>query len=244
MKALLVFFLGGTIFLLIAGILALGYLGFIPGLSAAFGSDKPRDLGVTYSEAEFDGYVAKGGSELIAMPESDGVKTVRSEGTKPLTAGFTGEEISARINYSPWKYMPLRNVQVKIHDDGTLEASGILAVDRIAGFLSQIGGTGVSDADVRAGLSKLGIIPTDPPVYFKGSGSVTRNVATVNVRAAEIGRMPVPLAAVNADEVLTGLVNEIISGTEGLKVDSATFSGGVLKFEGMVPEKIYSVRNN
>jgi len=40
-------------------VLVLGYLGFIPGLSSLFGSDKARDLGVDYTEQNYQEARAK-----------------------------------------------------------------------------------------------------------------------------------------------------------------------------------------
>ena len=39
--------------IVVGAVLLLGYLGFIPGLSTIFGSDKPRDLGVKYTYADY-----------------------------------------------------------------------------------------------------------------------------------------------------------------------------------------------
>ena len=39
--------------LVIAAILTAGYLGFVPGLSTIMGADKPKDLGITYTQDDF-----------------------------------------------------------------------------------------------------------------------------------------------------------------------------------------------
>ena len=45
-------------------VLVLGYLGFMPGVSALFGSSTPKDLGVTYTAQDFASAHAKMGSMM------------------------------------------------------------------------------------------------------------------------------------------------------------------------------------
>lgn len=49
--------------LIIVVILLLGYLGFVPGVSAIFGSNKPRDLGITHTQADLDSAQTKLGQK-------------------------------------------------------------------------------------------------------------------------------------------------------------------------------------
>ena len=43
----------------LAGVLFLGYIGMIPGLASILGSDKPRDLGIQYTQADLDSAQSK-----------------------------------------------------------------------------------------------------------------------------------------------------------------------------------------
>lgn len=77
----------------------LGYLGFLPGVSALFGSNKPRDLGVKYTIADHDNYVQKAGTQLnySSKPPAPN-KSFTASGEKGVKASFSPEEITGRVN--------------------------------------------------------------------------------------------------------------------------------------------------
>ena len=54
--------------LVIVVVLVLGYLGFVPGVSNIFGSNKPRDLGVTYTAADYASAHARNGTTHTVLP--------------------------------------------------------------------------------------------------------------------------------------------------------------------------------
>ena len=51
--------------------LVLGYLGFVPGVSAIMGSNRPRDLGVRYTEADLSSLMAKNGIQDVVLPDTE-----------------------------------------------------------------------------------------------------------------------------------------------------------------------------
>lgn len=59
MKTILAIIAGLFLLIVISIVGVLGYFGFIPGVSKIFGSDQPRDLGVTYSYADYTSYMDK-----------------------------------------------------------------------------------------------------------------------------------------------------------------------------------------
>ena len=50
--------------LVIIAVLVFGYLGFVPGVSNLFGSNKPKDLGVIYTAADY----ARNGTTHTILP--------------------------------------------------------------------------------------------------------------------------------------------------------------------------------
>lgn len=54
--------------IILAIVLFLGYSGFIPGVSALFGSNKPRDLGVNYTETDRASAREKSQIEYVSLP--------------------------------------------------------------------------------------------------------------------------------------------------------------------------------
>lgn len=222
----------------LGAIFYLGYLGFIPGLSQALGATKPRDLGVSYSPQDYDSYLSKGGLVEELKNDKGPAESIVYLGQKPFTGSFSQTEISARLNYSKWRYMPVTNTQVRINTDGSIEFSGNLILDRLDGAIARIGGGQFSRADVDQGLKILGVLKTNPPVYLKLKGEVINNRTSVKIEKAEVGKLGIPLEQIEADRILAQTVNQIITRTNGsLDVKSVTFENGKMNFDGTVPEK-------
>ena len=73
--------LGGLILVIIVFgvVMVLGYLGFVPGLSSVFGSDKARDLGIEFTEQQCgvvscrgDDYGVEGVMRAVGQREEKG----------------------------------------------------------------------------------------------------------------------------------------------------------------------------
>ncbi|MCA9373332.1 hypothetical protein KC921_04530 [Candidatus Woesebacteria bacterium] len=235
MKKLLFFLVGLVVLVLFAGVLIAGYFGFLPVVSSLFGSDKPRDLGVAVSQDQYQQYVSKSMSTVTPLKEEVDGKSLIYSGSTPLQASFSQEEVASRLNYSTWKYMPLDQVQVKFSPDGTVEVSGRLRLDRLDGFIKQVGGTEYTKADVEKGLGFLGAALTNPVVYGKGTGSVENNQVTAHIEYLEVGRLPVPLEKIPADSTFVSVANHVIGQVPGLAVKTANFDNGMLNFDGTVP---------
>ncbi len=238
MKFLL--FLISLLFLIFVGaFLYLSYLGFVPVVSTVLGTDKPKNLGVGYSKKEFRSYVIKAGTQIIEMTDpTDAAHSIRYEGRKDLTESFTQEEISARLNYATWRYMPTTNTQVLIHDDGTIEFSGTVLMNRLDGFIARVGMGKYSRADVEKGLSYIGLLKVNPPIYAKAKASVTDNKPSISVENIQVGKFNVPLGTVHANEVVTAITQTIMSQVDGLYAKSVSFANGKMNFTGTVPERM------
>ena len=238
MKKLFFFLIGMLVVFGLVAVSVGGYLGFVPGVAGVFKSDQPQDLGVVASQAAFDSYTAKAQTAQETLPQPvDGKSVVFSE-PKPITASFTQEEITSRLANSPWPYMLLSQPQVKINPDGSVEVSGVVRLDRLEGFLAQVGGPDYTRADAEKGLAWLGLLPTNPIIYAKGTGSVSNNETTVDVDTITVGRIPIPFENFGGDAVLTSIANHIINSVEGLYVEEADFTNGQLNFSGTAPTKI------
>lgn len=184
-KILLIIFL----IILLTPVLILGSLGFIPGLSPLLGADKPKDLGVRFTQADLTSVRTKSQIKYEALGESLPPTQSRSfSGSHPVTTEFSEKEIAATLNNQPWKYWPYKNVQVKFNADGTGEISGILIKSKIPGYAATIGIPPVA-ADFA-----MKYLPSDPIFYVKIKAALTDNkVSTFEPRALSIGRLPVPI---------------------------------------------------
>jgi hypothetical protein len=229
---------------LIGGVLVLGYLGFIPVLSSVMGSDKPRDLGIKYTQQQYSDYITRANEQVTTVrgnvtPEN----SISYSGKVDLKQSFTPEEISARLDYSKWKYMPVTNTQLRINPDGSVEFSGTVLSDRIYGFVAREGAGQYSAADVKKGLDYVKLLGKNFPVYAKFKASINNNQLTESVEKIEVGRLSLPLKVVNADSVITSVSQTIMGRVPNFYAKSVTFTDGKMNFEGSVPEKV-SVESN
>lgn len=256
------------VFVLLLIVLFLGgYLGLIPGLSKIMGTDKPRDLGVRYTEA--DRATARGKSQVIyeALPENTPAEeSIQRFGVQEVNTEFTAPEITALMNNRPWRYWPYADVQVKFNSDGSGEISGTLLKDKIAGYGAAIG----IPQEAMALAQKL--LPTNPTFYVKMKASLVNNqVLEFEPQKFEIGRVPMPLGvflsyfqpvlptlqafAAESDDAFSELsriknkrgliiryINQRLAIMRGFYAKEARFGENKLIFNGTLPEKEATVR--
>jgi len=75
--------LGIILLVVIAAVLVLGFLGFIPGVSALFGANKPRDLGVKYTEADLQEIRTKTQVKYLVLPDTQEPISTRQFSGRP-----------------------------------------------------------------------------------------------------------------------------------------------------------------
>ena len=221
-----------------AAVLALGYLGFVPGVATAFGSDKPRDLGIRATEADAQSANQKAGISLAALPAGvSPEESLQLSGQKAVNASFSDEELTAlvRVHEGKWAYYPVSDCQIKINGDGTVEASGILRMDRAYGYAQA---TGVPAEVVSVVVDRLKIANTNPPFYVKGTVSVANNKVSGVVQQVEIGRFTLPANWVADNKAAIASFLEDRLDRAEIAAKSVTFANGAMKFEGTVPENV------
>jgi len=225
-------------------ILALGYLGFIPGLSAIFGSDKPRDLGVKYTQAD---YVSAAKKNKVNIAVVDSAQSIKSSlewgGSNQINNSWTSQEVTATINANSadWEYFPMKDVQFKIDPDGSVEVSGILSVDKLKGYAQA---TNVSEADIQTVENVFNEfkIPKGPiPFYIKGNLTIKDDNVDVEVPKLEIGRLPIPrnLYESAKSSFESFAKQQLTSGGYGnFYIKSLDFNNGKLNFNGNLPASV------
>jgi len=84
-----------VVVVMVIGVLALGYLGFVPGLSEALGANKPRDLGVISTTSDLENANVKLDVAIKVLPPTErGIDSLTRSGEKQFTAGFTSAELT------------------------------------------------------------------------------------------------------------------------------------------------------
>lgn len=189
MKYFVSFFLILIVIIIGVPVLFLGYLGFVPGLSAVMGTNKPRDLGISYSQEDLQQTHAK--SQVVYQTLADNqepTQTRQFSGSRPFTGEFSSAEITATLNNQPWIHWPYRNLQVKFNGDGSAEVSGVLIKDKVPGYAAAIG---IPSQAVEYAMK---YIPADPVFYVKGKAALTDNqVSLFEPQAFQIGRLSLPV---------------------------------------------------
>ena len=222
--------------LVLIPVLVLAYLGFVPYLSSLFGFSRPKDLGVRYKVSDMDSYNQKANFTVEKSKNVNSALGVDFSGEAELNQVFTKEEVSARINYAPWKYMPIKNVQVNFPEDGVVEFSANLLTGRIPPFLSAIGFSGVSQSDIEKGLGYLKYIG-EPPVYAKARASVSSNRVEVSLISVQVGKFSVPLESYDGNKIVKTVAEKIFSLVPGFYAESVNFSPSGMSFKGWAPAK-------
>jgi hypothetical protein len=240
-------FVVGLIVIFIVVVLGLGYLGFVPGVSKILGSDKPRDLGIECTNADLNSITSKNSVQRIVLESVPDIKSsFVLEGSQAIDNVFTDKEITARLGQeSDWLFNPFTNVQVKIGENGIVEASGVVRVDRLKGYAQA---TGVSPKDIEAiskGMDKYKIPRVSFPAYIKGNLSIENNRVNIDLSELYIGRIRVPKGLYSqAKSPFEDFVYErLTSGGYGnLYVKSLSFSNGKMSFSGNIPKVITTAK--
>jgi hypothetical protein len=238
MKLLLGIFIG-ILSVVVVLVLVAGYFGFIPGVSKIFGSDKPVDLGVTYTAADNASGHAKGGIQILTLPVgTPPQQSLIFSGTKPANFNLTQQEATAMINNNTWAYLPVSDVQVRFNPDNTAEWSGILNLDKLHDYALARGLSETDYNEAIAQVSKYAVIQQDMPFYVKGTGSVVNGHIAFNCDSLKLGRLPVELASqINSrhDDLLNLLQKDVLS-IPGFTCNNLSISDGQIHFDGTLPQ--------
>lgn len=243
-KALLIIGIIAVIIIAIP-LLVAGWFGFIPGLSNILGAKNPVNLGVTWSEADYESYLDKTNANFIDFseapvnPEDPSKKTVFADPVTVTNQTFTQEELTAAINSVGWAWMPVSNAQVRLSND-TVEISGNLELENIESFVNFIGGVGYDEASVKTAADWGRRLMQGSPIYIKANTSVSNNQLDFSLQDIKIGRFSVPKDIANK-VVYNGSTNSI-NNAKYFSAESATFSEGILNFSGQYPTTVYVLR--
>jgi len=237
----------GLIVVIIVVVLGLGYLGFVPGVSKMLGSDKPRDLGIRYTDADLNSITSKNSVQRVVLESAPDIKSsFVLEGSQAIKNVFTDKEITARLGQeSDWLFNPFTNVQVKIGENGMVEASGVVRVDRLKGYAEA---TGVSSTDIEAiskGMDKYKVPRISFPAYIKGNLSIENDRINIDLSELYIGKIPVPkeLYSQAKSSFEDFVYKRLTSGGYGsLYVKSLSFSNGTMSFSGNIPKVITTAK--
>ena len=242
---------------IVIAVLVLGYLGFMPGLSNLFGSNKPRDLGVTYTSNDFQAARAKIGTAITDSPSTTQPSTTPPSTTLPSTElppnakpeqslkpskrgaasiAFTQAEINALLNNPQWKNYPLSNCQLRINPDGTAEFTGLLLKERLVGYGKTIGTT---KDKLKFLTDYLKYLPGDIAFYIKGTVAVTNGqIVNADITDFRAGNLSLTGQVQDHMDRLIQLAQTKMAKSHDFSIKSLKFANGRLEFDGTLPSII------
>lgn len=227
------------ILILLIALYLIGRTGLVPGLSRLMGAAEPRDLGVRPTQQDFAAVVDRIGYRLESPPGASDPKGYRKvyEGQVEVDQDFTESELSALLSFNHVDWWAISDVQLKVHDDGSMEASLNLVTRNIPWELAP-------DSILSQLPDKL---PEQVPIYLKGRLNVVGpSQFATDIERLEVGRVAVPEAILSPENKrqFTNLINDRARGIPGFAVERLDYQEGKLHFKGTFPQSFKRVPVN
>ena len=208
---------------------------------------QPKNLGVTYAQADREAIYQKLGTSFEAL--APGAATTESKslivsGSLPVDQTFNSQELTAAADNRHEQYasFPFDKVQIRVNADGTVEGSATVHLKNLINYLVDLG---VSEDLVNQGVEKFKIPNTSLPVYLKVSGSITNNQSNLTVHQAKVANIGVPADLINQyGPALNGLIESVIKDRQpSYNIETLNVANGQIHFKGTAPEKEQAKRN-
>jgi len=218
-------------------VLALGYLGFVPGLSTLMGTNKPINLGVTTAKESLDSADKKVNISRQAMTgQAPTGKNIAYEGSHKANISLSSAELSSLLQANGWEFSGVvSDIQINMDKEGKIQASAMVDINKLENYLNITGL--VNTKDFKAYTDKIKVFETSAPVYFAGTGAVVNNKVKLDLASVKVGRLPIPMTK-ESSGYLVGLLERRINAIPGFRVDSATVLDGQVSFKGSLPDKV------
>lgn len=184
-------FLMVFLFSIAAIIFGLGYMGYIPAIANILGTNKPRDLGIRFTEKDRVEAQTKSGVQYATLPASTSdALSIQRFGKHDVDASWTSAQMSALMNNRPWKYWPYKDIQVKFNADGSAEVSGGLNKAVVPNYAVAIG---IPKVAIEFAMK---LLPPTPIFYLKMKASLKNNqIGVFEPQAFQLNRIPLPVNA-------------------------------------------------
>lgn len=235
-KFLITFTVIIVILLLIIGGIAL-YFGFIPAFSKTF--VKRVDLGVKNDpQLSLDLRKKSGVQFNILENELPTNKEVVYEGVLNIEETLTSQQVTSILNTVKTQHssIPFSNVQIRINNDGTSEASFDLDIETTVNEAKKLG---YSDEEIQKGKKYLGALGDSVYVYAKISFEIQKDKLSVTPYSFRIQNFNVPSGITKmVAEVGSKAIEDRLSQVPNLFINSLKQVGDRLSFSGTIPQSI------
>ncbi|MHB1454777.1 MAG: zinc ribbon domain-containing protein [Saccharofermentanales bacterium] len=239
-------------------ILIAGAIAYMLGSLSLF---KPKNLGISYTQADFNSVVQKLGLHVTADLGNgetyDNMPILTGDATAKPDSTITGETLKNKLSYKDYKW-EFSNYQPK---------SVTLTPAEVTAFFNEIApsfwwfdktqvkiapdGTIItsSQADIEKIISELypdvaEFIPIPLPgsanLYTEGDFSITDNQITMNPEVLKVGPVGVPEKYLQGDnlDALSGFLDRFYTIIPDLQINNAGAKDGVFIFDGVIPTEV------
>lgn len=223
------------VLLIIGGIAA--YYGLIPGLSKTFVNRV--DLGIENNpQLSIDLREKTGVQFNIPEDQLPTDKEVAYEGVLNIEESLSSEQVTSILNTVNTQHssIPFSNVQIRINEDGTSEASFNLNIETTINEAKKLG---YSDEDIEKGKQYLGVLGDSVYIYTKLSFDISNDQLTVNPYAFRIQNFNIPESITKmVAEVGSNAIEDRLSQVPNLSIESLKQEGNRLNFKGTIPQSV------
>lgn len=194
------------------------------------------DLGVEWTEEDFQSYISKGGIEFDdshASMEDIFAGNFTTEGVVSVNATISNSELTAVANMSANSNSIMKDVMIKCTGDDTIEMSGV------TGNLSNL-------IKVFPELEKFKTyftLGTNKPIYMKSTlyYDEENKVFKGTTKEMYVGKLKMPIKEANNNLREGGyVINDIIKTLDGFSVKSFKVTEEGFNFDGTIPKAIRS----
>ena len=203
--------------LVIIAVLVFGYLGFVPGVSNLFGSNKAKDLGVTYTAADYASAHARNGTTHTILPAGTiPENSIVFSGSHAVNTVYSQAEINALIN-----------------PDNTVEFSGNIIMNRLKGYE-----TALNLGDNMDAITKyLKFVPGNPAFYAKGTVEIANGqIVNTSITQFKVGKLTFTKEVQdNLSSLISNAYSEI-NAYKGFSITTLKFANGKVQFVGTLPD--------
>lgn len=227
-------FLGLTVVVILLGtLIGLAYIGMIPGVSSFF--VKQVDLGIVPDPQQVVEINETIGHEVITSSTPAQSEPVY-EGEIEIDGSYSGQQVTSVLDSWSKNYAitPFYNVQVKLHEDGSAEASGMLKIAEAVALAKNLG---YSDEQIEIASKYATFVNGDLPVYVAGAVSVVNNQVSVDTSTIKMGNVTLPKYIESQVVVaVEDAVERKIRQVPTVQIQNMDLSGGQLNIAGTVPQ--------
>lgn len=208
-----------------------GTINLVPKL---LGTGEPVDLGITYTQQDLENAEKQFNFATKEVNDSTKPATFMTfEGIQQMDTSYDSKAISALLNNRKYAYSPVKNMQVRINDDNSVEWSGVINTENIPAFMGALGKGDYNFEEIKNKYS----IPADLSFYVKGTASVSNNKVSMNTTQVKLGNFTVPQSIITGNRAaFESFAEEMLGSIPNLYVEEMSIQDGRMNLKGTMPQ--------